>query len=198
MLAQTYQHIAIMDIRLSISVSPPRVLLSPSPGPSTRPLPAESSSPPTSMPLPLEAIYSSKEELYSSIQAWAAQHYYAFRIGRSTKIGNGPRVKITYNCDRCGPPPPENHPQDYLQARKRQTTTRKTGCQFSIIAIQRTDTQWELRYRPGKEHSIHNHPPSQSISSHPAHRKLAQEEINQARSLYSAGKSNIVLYLRER
>jgi len=55
-----------MDIRLSISVSPPpRVLLSPSPGP----LLAEAPSPPMSMPLPPEAIYSSKEELYASIQA---------------------------------------------------------------------------------------------------------------------------------
>jgi hypothetical protein len=80
------------------------------------------------MPLPPEAIYSSKGELYTSIQAWAAQYYYAFRIRRSTKKDNGPRTKITYNCDGCGPPPPENHPQDYLQARKRQTATRKTDC----------------------------------------------------------------------
>lgn len=175
-----------MDIRLSISVSPPRSLLSPPP------LLSEAPSPPTSMPLPPEAIYSSKEELYASIQAWAAQHYYAFRIGRSTKISNSPRVKITYNCDRCGPPPPENHPQGYLQARKRQTTTRKTGCQFSINAIQQRDTHWELRHRPGREYSIHNHPPSQSTSSHPAHRKLAQADINQARALHSAGKSSTI------
>ena len=161
---QTYQHIAIMDIRLSISVSPPRVLLSlspgPSPGPSPRPSPAEPSSPPTSMPLPPEAIYSSKEELYTSIQSWAAQHHYAFRIARSKKISNGPRTKIIYNCDRCGPPPPLDHPHDSLQARKRQTSTRKTSCQFSIVAIEHIDGQWELRYRPGIEFSIYNHPPS--------------------------------------
>jgi hypothetical protein len=144
------------------------------------------------MPLPPEAIYDSKEELYIAIQAWAAQHCYAFCIGRSTKKDSGPRTKITYNCDRCGPPPPENHPKNYLQARKRQTTTRKTGCQFSIVAIERTNTQWELRHRPSIEYSIHNHPPSQSISSHPAHRKLAQAEINQARSLHNAGKSSIL------
>jgi hypothetical protein len=193
--AQTYLHIAIMDIYLSISVSPPpSVLLSPSPGPS----PAEAPSLPTSMPLPPEAIYSSKEELYTSIQAWAALHHYAFRIGRSKKINNGPRTKIVYNCDRCGPPPPEKHPQNRLHDRIRHTTTRKTGCQFSIIAVECNSTQWELRHRPGIEYSIHNHPPSQSTSSHPAHRKLAQAEINQARSLYSAGKSNNILYLREK
>ena len=188
--AQTQLHIATMDIRLSISVSPPpRVLLSPSPGPSL----VEAPSPPTSMPLPPEAIYSSKEELYASIQAWAAQYHYAFRIGRSTKISNGPRVKITYNCDRCGAPPPESHPQHYPQSRTRSTSTRKTNCKFSIVAIQRTDTEWELRHRPSREFSIHNHPPSQSISSHPAHRRLAQAEINQAKALYNTGKSNTIL-----
>ena len=75
-------YIATMDIRLSISVSPPRVLLSPSPPPSLNPsLLPEAPSPPTSMPLPPEAIYSSKEELYTLIQTWAAQYHYAFRIG---------------------------------------------------------------------------------------------------------------------
>ena len=180
-----------MDIRLSISVSPP-LLVSPSPEPQPASPPVLQATPQaTAMPLPPEAIYSSKDELYTSIQAWAAQHYYAFCIGRSTKISSSPRVRITYNCDRCGPPPPENHPQNYLQSRKRQTTTRKTGCQFSILAIERTNTEWELRHRPSREHSIHNHPPSQSISSHPAHRKLAQLEINQAKSLHNTSKSII-------
>jgi hypothetical protein len=180
-----------MDIRLCISVSPPRALLSPSPQPPSppaeqQPMPSTSMSS-TSMPLPPEATYGSQEELYTAIQAWAARHHYAFRIGRSTKINSGPRTKITYNCDRCGLPPPDKHPQNRVHARKRQTNTRKTGCQFSIVAVQLTDAQWELRHRPGAEFSVHNHPPSQSISSHPAHRKLAQAEINQARSLHDTG-----------
>ncbi|RKF60029.1 hypothetical protein OnM2_055060 [Erysiphe neolycopersici] len=148
------------------------------------------------MPLPPEVIYSSKEELYTSILAWAAQHHYAFMIGRSKKINNGRRIKIFYNCDRYGPPPSDNHPQNHLQDRRRHTTTRKTNCQFSIVALQYTETQWEVRYRPGVEYSIHNHPPSQAISSHPAHRRLAQSEINQARSLHSAGKFNNIAYPR--
>ena len=49
---------------------------------SPSPLPALAEvSQPTSMPLPPEAIYSSNEELYTAIQAFAAQHYYAFTIG---------------------------------------------------------------------------------------------------------------------
>ena len=65
--------------------TPMDTLLSPSPLPSQSPEPFLTPSL-GSMPLPPEAIYSSKEELYTSIQAWAAQHYYAFRIERSTKI----------------------------------------------------------------------------------------------------------------
>jgi hypothetical protein len=171
-------------------------LLSPSPSP----LPSQSPEPSslTSMPLPPEATYSSKVELYEAIQAFAAQHHYAFMIGRSKKLNNGLRIKIFYNCDRYGPPPPDNHPQNYLQGRKRRTTTRKTNCQFSVIAMQYTDTQWKLCHRSGIEYSIHNHPPSQSISSHPTHRKLAQAEINQARSLHNAGKSNIYNTFKEK
>jgi hypothetical protein len=183
-------YITAMDFALSSPISLPQVLRSPSLPPLQSPeLPTDTPQAPKSMPLPPEAIYSSKEELYTSIQAWAAQHYYAFRIRRSTKIHSGSRTKITYNCDRCGPPPPEIHPQKHLHARTRQTTTRKTGCKFSVIAIQRIDMQWELRCRPGAEYSTHNHPPSQSISSHPAHRKLLQGEINQVKSLYNVGKS---------
>jgi hypothetical protein len=65
------------------------------------------------------------------------------------------------------------------------------------MAIERIDIQWELRYRPGIEYSIHNHPPSQLTSSHPAYRKLTQEEINQARSLYNAGEfNNTIIYFK--
>ena len=166
--------------------------LSPLPSQSPEPQPAEAVSPTMSMPLPPEATYSSKEELYTAIQAFAAQHHYAFSTSRSTKINNSTRTRILYNCDRYGPPPPINHPQRSLQARKRETTTRKTGCQFSVTAVECSNTQWELRHRPGIQNSVHNHPPSQSTSSHPAHRKLAQAEINQARSLHNAGKFNSI------
>ncbi|KAI0990853.1 hypothetical protein K3495_g17334, partial [Podosphaera aphanis] len=119
----------------------------------------------TSMPLPPEAVYSSQEELYSAIQSWAVQHRYAFSIGLSKKISIGFRTKVLYNCDRYGPPPPVNQPQSSSQARKRKTSSWKTGCQFSVVAIEQLDGKWELRHRPGTENCSHNHPPSQSISS---------------------------------
>jgi hypothetical protein len=54
-------YIVIMDIRLSILVSLPRVLLSPIPDP------LETTPPPMSMPPLPKATYNSKEELYTSI-----------------------------------------------------------------------------------------------------------------------------------
>jgi hypothetical protein len=142
-----------MDIRLSISISP---------SPQSPPAPLSHTLSSTSMPPPPEAIYSSKEELYTLIQAWAAQHRYAFCIARSKRISNSPRTKIIYNCDRYGPPLSLDHPQDSLQARKRQITTRKTSCQFSIVAIEHIDGQRELRYRPGTEYSVYNYCDGQS------------------------------------
>jgi hypothetical protein len=34
------------------------------------------------MPLPSEDFYTTQEELFSSIQAWAKQHKYSFRVSR--------------------------------------------------------------------------------------------------------------------
>ena len=147
--------------------------------------------------------------IYTSVRTNLKDTYYSILIlvrtaVRSSQVARTEvrtvRAKILCTiaytgCDRAGLAPPANHPQKSLQERQRRTATRKTGCQFSVIAREGIDTQWELRHRPSKpgtEYGIHIHPSSQSISSHPAHRKLAQAEINQARSLHNTGKSNII------
>ena len=63
------------------------------------------------MPLPPENFYTTEDEMWTSIQAWAAQHKYAFRVSRSKPIGDN-RKKILYQCDCCRPMPAENHLQD--------------------------------------------------------------------------------------
>jgi hypothetical protein len=63
-----------------------------------------------SQPL-VEAIYSSKDELLRSIQAWAEQHKYRFRTGRSKKITTT-REKVLYESDRAGRPPIQDRLQD--------------------------------------------------------------------------------------
>jgi hypothetical protein len=133
----------------------------------------------TSIPLPPEAIYSTKEELFTSIQTWAAQNNYAFYIGRSSKLNNN-RAKIIYYCDRYSSTPPLG------ELRQRDTASKKTGCQFSIYAIQ-FDSYWQLRYRSGLVYSTYNHPPSQSKSSHSSYRRLLKIELEHVRSLFNLG-----------
>ena len=89
------------------------------------------------MPLPPADFYASEGEMWTAIQAWAAQHKYAFRVGRSNVV-NKHRKKLLYQCDRCGPLPVENRPRDDPQRpnhRIRSTSSKKTGCQFSVIGI---------------------------------------------------------------
>jgi hypothetical protein len=132
---------------------------------------------------PPERLYSSQEELFSSIQAWAAEHRYAFRILRSKKLNKSSRVKITYCCDRAGRPPaslpcPTSGP-------RRQTASRRTGCLFSVFGIMTQDEVWELRQRP--DMSVHNHSPSSSMAAHPGHRKLGEQAMTKIRDLYEGG-----------
>src|SRR5436190_21391091 len=126
------------------------------------------------MPLPPENFYTTEEEMWTSIQAWAAQHKYAFRVGRSKPIG-GNRKKILYQCDRCGKLPVENRPRDDPRRphdRIRSTSSKKTGCMFSVNGIMVDAHHWEIRYRPDPKFSVHNHPPSHSAMAHASHRRL--------------------------
>jgi hypothetical protein len=92
-----------------------------------------------SMPLPPEATYSSEDDLFQSIQAWAKQNRYCFRVAWSKKVCNGLRKKICYQCNRGGQLPVVNRPLDEIrrpQDRVRITNTAKTGCPFSVLGIQ--------------------------------------------------------------
>jgi hypothetical protein len=131
------------------------------------------------MPLPPPALYSSLDRLYDSIQAFALKYGYAFTIGRSRDNGTS-RCIVQYYCDHYGDPPVRNHSESPVQPRKRRrTNSRKTGCKFSINAVQIDNEQWELRHRPDAKFCSHNHPPSQSSTSHPSHRRPNQETIHQ-------------------
>lgn len=156
------------------------------------------------MPLPLPAFYSSQKDLYDSIQAHAFKHHYAFSIGRSRKINSSSRRMVEYYCDRYGKPPVRNrsesprnrsesprnrseifrdHTEGPLRRRKRCTSSRKTGCTFSVNAWELLDGRWELRHKPEAKYSCHNHPPSQSPSSHPSHRRIPTETRLQLENL---------------
>ncbi|KAL2139328.1 hypothetical protein VTI28DRAFT_5342 [Corynascus sepedonium] len=117
---------------------------------------------------------------------------YAFITGRSTKERTGRRT-ITYTCDRhCRPP-------SASRERQRKTTTRGTGCQFSVLAKETLDRTWTLRHRPDKRFSTHNQEPSHHPSAHPVHRQLSKDDTIQLARLVNSGitPKDITTYMRQ-
>ena len=131
--------------------------------------------------LPPECDYESQDALFKSINAWAETRGYAFTTGRSTKERSGKKT-ITYTCDRSC------HSPNISRERQRKTTTRGTGCKFSVLAKESLDkSTWTLRRRPDEQFSLHNHIPSKHPSAHPIHRKLSSKDINEVSALSTAG-----------
>jgi hypothetical protein len=90
------------------------------------------------MPLPPENFYAIEEEMFGDIQAWSAQYHYAFQKGRSKPIGKD-RKKLLYQCDCAGLVPVSNRQQDdpqRLHDRICSTSSKKTGCEFSVSGVQ--------------------------------------------------------------
>lgn len=143
--------------------------------------------------LPPEGEHSSRDALYTAINLWAAAKGYAFVTGKSRKTHNGRRL-VTFVCDRGGEPPKASN------ARQRSTTTRRIGCQFSVLGKESLDkATWRLTHRRGREFSQHNHEPSTSISAHPVHRQLSHADRLTVNNLANAGVApkEIRSYLRE-
>jgi hypothetical protein len=154
------------------------------------PEPDSEPNPPNYMPLPPENFYATENEMWTDIQAWAAQHRYAFRIGRSNTIGKD-RKKVFYQCDCCGPLPVENRPRDDLrrpQHRIRSTSSKKTGCEFSVAGVMVDAHHWEIRHRPDPKFSVYNHTPSHSAMAHASHRRLTNAQVEKAKELHNIGK----------
>lgn len=132
--------------------------------------------------LPPEGDYCSREALYAAINDWAASRGYAFVTGRSRKTANG-RLQVVFNCDRGAGRTPST-----LVARQRLTTTKRTGCQFSVLAKESLDkASWKLTHRLGSEYATHNHEPSAQKSAHPVHRKLSHADVLTVHNLANAG-----------
>ena len=127
--------------------------------------------------LPPEGEYESRDALFAAINAWAAPRGYAFTTGRSTRKKANGRPTVTYTCDRSGRPGAHRGKGDKPMEHKRQTSTRITGCQFSINAKQDPEgTQWRVKHRPGSQFAVHNHEPSPHISAHPSLRALSASD----------------------
>jgi hypothetical protein len=120
--------------------------------------------------LPPEGVYESRESLLTAINSWAKPRGYAFTTGKSTKTPRE-RIKVVYACDRNKQPPSASI------ERVRHTSSRRTGCKFSVLAKQSLDrSAWVLSYRPDKECARHNHPPSEDPSAYLAHRRFEEQD----------------------
>ncbi|TVY74433.1 PKS-NRPS hybrid synthetase [Fusarium oxysporum f. sp. cubense] len=85
-------------------------------------------------------------------------------------------------CDRR-----RNHPI-VSRERQRKTTTRTTGCEFSVLAKENKDrSTWTLRHRSESRFSLHNHEPSQDTTAHPVLRTMSKEHLSQLTGLANAG-----------
>ena len=131
--------------------------------------------------LPPLAIYPSRKALFEAIQSWSKSRGYAFTVQKSRKLPSGCQ-RVQYACDRCPPVPLPS------SERTRITQTRGTGCLFSILAVELSNSLgWEVRYRSEARYNTHNHLPSQSLAAHPSHRQLSIQALATSKNLFLAG-----------
>jgi MULE transposase domain len=125
------------------------------------------------MPLepPPEGIFATLDELVTQANAHAGHEGYAIVKQRSKKGKDGEDRRVYLACDRGGI---YRERGVSFERRQRLVSTRKTNCPFSATATLNTDV-WILEVRI----AVHNHEPSTSLLSHPAHRKRIPKNIEQ-------------------
>lgn len=141
--------------------------------------------------LPPEGDFSSRKDLVAAINAWAFERGYAFVVKNSWKT-TSERTGVIYSCD-CGTKPPSAS-----RKRLRDTSSRYTGCLFSVIAKESPcKTVCSLKYRPDTKHHEHNHKPTKA-SVHPTHRHLSSPDRQLVRQLANSGSTPkaIISHLR--
>ena len=75
-----------------------------------------------------------------------------------------------------------------LHSRTCATSSKKTGCEFSVSGVIVDAHHWEIRHRPDAKFSVHNHPPSHSALAHASHRRLTKVQVEKAQELYDISK----------
>ena len=139
------------------------------------------------MEAPPETSFPTFEALLQSVNAWGLARGYACVIGRSKKKNRIGLKKVLLTCDKGGTSKHNMLPVD-SPVRRRATTSRKTGCQFSLYAIE-TTMEWHLKYRPDGLFCVHNHGPSKGAIDHPAARRLDRTAVAAVKALRDAGVS---------
>jgi hypothetical protein len=138
---------------------------------------------------PPEATYATFEALLHYANRHAFAHGYAMVIGRSKRKNKNGFKKVLLACDRAGSSVKKGSAIAMDPTlRKRKTTSRKTGCNFGIYAIE-GPMEWKLQWRPDPGTCSHNHGPSKDVTEHPAARKLNASAVAAVKALKDAGLS---------
>ncbi|KID95831.1 hypothetical protein MAJ_08227, partial [Metarhizium majus ARSEF 297] len=105
--------------------------------------------------------------LFAGVNTFAKNHGFGI-IRANGVVRPGHRSRYVFQCDRYGAPRPGRG------AGIRKRKSRKSGCQWKIIAetLPENGFQWTLRHFPNTEHHQHNHKPSADAAAHPVHRRL--------------------------
>ena len=124
--------------------------------------------------VPLNSTHSSFKEAYDTLIEHGSRNGYGIKLKRSKPHHSEIKTRYYYRCDKHG-----NYKS---QATVRQTSSRTTGCPFSIIIHQDSD-QWQLRVQNG----FHNHLPSLHPSTHHVFRKRTPSQKDSIQSMSRAG-----------
>jgi hypothetical protein len=110
---------------------------------------------------PPEAIYNTKDALFSAIQAHARNNGYAITT-RSTK-----QNRILFDCDRAGAYQSKGkNPNTHPSRQRNNTGSKKCGCKMRVACVRQEEGSWALKVIE----DTHNHGPSAAPIAHPAHR----------------------------
>jgi hypothetical protein len=134
---------------------------------------------------PPEAIYSTKDALFSAIQAHGRENGYAIII-RSTL-----KNRILYDCDRAGAYDSKGkNPATHPSRKRNNTGSKKCGCKMRVAGVQQ-EGSWALKVIE----DTHNHGPSAAPIAHPAHRIASLEPEVRAEIIrnWQAGISNSMI-----
>jgi hypothetical protein len=135
---------------------------------------------------PTNSTYDTFDEAYAALKEHGIENGYGFLCHRSKPHGSDVKTSYWYRCDRF---------RKYTsQATVRKTSTRTTGCPFSI-SIKQAGSQWKLQLLQ----SSHNHPRSVHPSAHNVYRKRtpAQKESIRAMRLAGSMPKQIMTALRQ-
>jgi malonate-semialdehyde dehydrogenase (acetylating)/methylmalonate-semialdehyde dehydrogenase len=126
------------------------------------------------MEVPPEAIYSTREDLLTSVRNFALSQGYVVTIRRCTANKN-----VVLGCDMGGVY--YDRVRALEGAKRRKTSTRRIGCPFELYGSY-SNGCWQLKVR----NPMHTHEPS-DLSAHPQARKFADNQRAEIGRLSSTG-----------